>query len=58
MRESKMPPCGSLLTAPRSYYILRNDMLGYYVNQIIDNLSSRHESDGWEVRSRSLYNLI
>ena len=33
------------------YYILKDDMLAYYVNDILQRLSARQEHDGWEVRS-------
>ena len=31
------------------YYVLRDDMLGYYVNDIAERLAARRESDGWQV---------
>jgi hypothetical protein len=34
-----------------SYYVLRNDMLAYFVNDIIERLATRQESDGWQVRT-------
>lgn len=33
------------------YYILRNDMMGYYLNDIQERLANRPESSGWEVGS-------
>ena len=32
-----------------SYYVLRDDMLGYYVNDIAERLATRGEADGWQV---------
>jgi hypothetical protein len=33
----------------RRYYVLRDDMLGYYVNDIAERLAAKHEDQGWEV---------
>ena len=30
------------------FYILRDDMLGYYLNDIKERLSGRRQHDGWE----------
>jgi hypothetical protein len=32
------------------YYILRDDMLGYYVNDISERLSVTHDHIEWEVQ--------
>ena len=32
-----------------SYYVLRDDMLGYYVNDIAERLATMRETDGWQV---------
>src|ERR1700729_3660524 len=34
------------------FYILRDDMLGYYLNDIVERLSTRQQYDGWEVSFR------
>lgn len=31
------------------YYVLREDMLGYYVNDLVERLNARGEDDGWQV---------
>jgi hypothetical protein len=31
------------------YYVLRDDMLGYYMNDIVERLSTRQDGQGWEV---------
>jgi hypothetical protein len=31
------------------YYILREDLLGFYINDVIERLSIRQDYDGWEV---------
>ncbi|OBZ74388.1 Importin-13 [Grifola frondosa] len=36
-------------TLINAYYILREDMLGYYVNDVLQRLSTRQEHEGWEV---------
>ena len=33
------------------YYVLRDDMLAFYVNDTMQRLATRQEQDGWEVRS-------
>ena len=51
-----LPTCPVALSAdmPRcSYYILRNDMLAYYVNYVKERLSVKQDHDGWEVSSHS-----
>lgn len=32
-----------------SYYVIRDDMLGYYIEDIVQRLTSRQENDGWQV---------
>jgi hypothetical protein len=34
-----------------AYYVLRDDMLGYFVGDILEQFASRREGDGWEVCS-------
>lgn len=31
------------------YYVLRDDMLGFYVEDISQRLAARQENDGWQV---------
>lgn len=33
------------------YYVLREDMLGYYVNDLVERLNAKREEDGWQVSS-------
>ncbi|KZT19856.1 ARM repeat-containing protein [Neolentinus lepideus HHB14362 ss-1] len=35
-------------TLINAYYILRNDMLEFYINGILERLNARRENDGWE----------
>ncbi|KAF9228193.1 ARM repeat-containing protein [Gyrodon lividus] len=42
-------------TLINAFYILRNDMLGYYLNDIQERLVSRHEFNGWEEIEATLH---
>jgi hypothetical protein len=44
--------CHSLPLFVNRYYVLRDDMLGYYMHDIVERLSTRQDGDGWEVRDR------
>lgn len=35
-------------TLINAYYVLREDMLGYYVNDLMQRLNARGENDGWQ----------
>jgi len=39
----------SLTGENNSYYVLRDDMLGYYVDDIAQRLAARQENEGWQV---------
>ncbi|KAF9237195.1 armadillo-type protein [Melanogaster broomeanus] len=45
-------------TLINAYYILRNDMLGYYLNDIQERLASRHDSNGWEEIEATLHCIM
>lgn len=51
--RSSMRTCTVLMRSTRltvfRYYILRNDMMGYYLNDIQERLANRLDSSGWEV---------
>jgi hypothetical protein len=50
MRESIIFFSETLATIGPRYYILRGDMLGYYINDLVQRLDTRREEDGWQVR--------
>ncbi|CCM04086.1 uncharacterized protein FIBRA_06245 [Fibroporia radiculosa] len=45
-------------TLVNAYYILRDDLLGFYVNDILERLASRQEHDGWEEIEGSLHCIM
>lgn len=45
-------------TLINAYYILRNDMLAFYVNGIVERLNSRQETDGWEDIEATLHCIM
>ncbi|KAH7927601.1 ARM repeat-containing protein [Leucogyrophana mollusca] len=45
-------------TLLNAYYILRNDMLGYYLNDLQVRLTSRRDGDGWEEIEASLHCIM
>ncbi|KAH0833884.1 armadillo-type protein [Lanmaoa asiatica] len=45
-------------TLINAYYILRNDMMGYYLNDIQERLASRPESNGWEEIEATLHCIM
>ncbi|KIJ61703.1 hypothetical protein HYDPIDRAFT_115503 [Hydnomerulius pinastri MD-312] len=45
-------------TLINAYYILRNDMLGYYLNDIQERLNNRHEPEGWEEIEATLHCIM
>ncbi|KAH7905355.1 armadillo-type protein [Hygrophoropsis aurantiaca] len=45
-------------TLLNAYYILRDDMLGYYLNDIQVRLSNRREGEGWEEIEASLHCIM
>ncbi|KAH7882096.1 armadillo-type protein, partial [Phlebopus sp. FC_14] len=45
-------------TLINAYYILRNDMLGYYLNDIQERLTARHDSEGWEEIEATLHCIM
>ncbi|KAG5640713.1 hypothetical protein DXG03_007470 [Asterophora parasitica] len=42
-------------TLINAYYVLRHDMLGYYVGDVAQRLETRQESDGWEEVEATLH---
>ncbi|KAF8147686.1 armadillo-type protein [Crassisporium funariophilum] len=42
-------------TLINAFYVLRNDMLGYYVNDIAERLSTRADTDGWQEIEATLH---
>ncbi|KAF8124319.1 armadillo-type protein [Boletus edulis] len=45
-------------TLINAYYILRNDMMGYYLNDIQERLANRPESNGWEEIEATLHCIM
>ncbi|KAF8835272.1 ARM repeat-containing protein [Paxillus ammoniavirescens] len=45
-------------TLINAFYILRNDMLGYYLNDIQERLASSRESNGWEEIEATLHCIM
>ncbi|KAF8188698.1 armadillo-type protein [Pholiota molesta] len=45
-------------TLINAYYVLRNDMLAYFVNDIIERLATRQESDGWQEIEATLHCIM
>ncbi|EGN94778.1 hypothetical protein SERLA73DRAFT_171188 [Serpula lacrymans var. lacrymans S7.3] len=45
-------------TLINAYYILRNDMLAYYLNDLIEHVSARNDSDGWEDIEATLHCIM
>ncbi|KAF5376630.1 hypothetical protein D9615_007856 [Tricholomella constricta] len=42
-------------TLINAYYVLRHDMLGYYVGDVAQRVASRQENDGWEEIEATLH---
>ncbi|KAG6908732.1 hypothetical protein DXG01_003577 [Tephrocybe rancida] len=48
-RKSLIRELQKCLTEPHfSYYVLRHDMLGYLVDDVVQRLAARQETDGWQ----------
>ncbi|PPQ95113.1 hypothetical protein CVT25_011656 [Psilocybe cyanescens] len=45
-------------TLINAYYVLRDDMMGYYVNDIIERLAARQEGDGWQEVEATLHCIM
>ncbi|KDR78193.1 hypothetical protein GALMADRAFT_65460 [Galerina marginata CBS 339.88] len=45
-------------TLINAYYVLRDDMLGYYVNDIAERLAVRQEADGWQEIEATLHCIM
>ncbi|THH20956.1 hypothetical protein EW146_g521 [Bondarzewia mesenterica] len=45
-------------TLINAYYVLRDDMLAYYVNDIVDRLSKGEEVNGWEEIEATLHCIM
>ncbi|TFK48147.1 ARM repeat-containing protein [Heliocybe sulcata] len=45
-------------TLINAYYILRNDMLEFYINGIVERLNTRHGDDGWEEIEAALHCIM
>ncbi|KAF4611624.1 hypothetical protein D9613_003989 [Agrocybe pediades] len=45
-------------TLINAYYVLRDDMLGYFINDIAERLASRQESDGWQEIEGTLHCIM
>ncbi|KAF9471249.1 ARM repeat-containing protein [Pholiota conissans] len=45
-------------TLINAYYVLRNDMLAYFVNDIVERLAARKEGDGWQEIEATLHCLM
>jgi len=43
---------------PHSYYVLRDEMLVYYVDDISERLATRQETDGWQVSWLEVYIFV
>ena len=48
---------GILLKSTR-YYVLREDMMSYLVNDIVERLSKGEEAHGWEVSVHLSYQIV
>ncbi|CAA7262307.1 unnamed protein product [Cyclocybe aegerita] len=42
-------------TLINAYYVLRDDMLAYYVNDVIERLASRQDGEGWQEIEATLH---
>ncbi|KAH9477137.1 Importin-13 [Psilocybe cubensis] len=45
-------------TLINAYYVLREDMLGYYVNDVAERLAARKEGDGWQEIEATLHCIM
>ncbi|KAF9456910.1 armadillo-type protein [Collybia nuda] len=45
-------------TLINAYYVLREDMLGYYVDDVTQRLNSRQENDGWQDIEATLHCIV
>lgn len=48
-RRFRLPISFAYPDCETRYYVLRDDMLGYYVEDISQRLAARQENDGWQV---------
>ncbi|KAF9443602.1 ARM repeat-containing protein [Macrolepiota fuliginosa MF-IS2] len=42
-------------TLINAYYVLREDMLGYYINDLVQRLNAKREEDGWQEMEATLH---